>query len=89
MTTYDNTNRWILKRNERRAKDTSPEFVGTINIDGKEYWLSGWVKERQLGGKMFSGTVKPKEPITIGPDSPPSGGRLGSLKDQLDDEAPF
>ena len=89
MTNYDNTNRWILSRNDRRDKDTSPEFTGTINIEGKEYWLNGWVREKKDGsGKFFSGTAKPKEPMTLGPDPEPPA-RRGSMKDQLDDDLPF
>lgn len=88
MTQYDNTNKGILSRNDRREKDSQPEYNGTINVEGVEYWLSGWVKERKDGsGKFFSLSVKRKEPITIGPDDPPA--RRGSLKDQLDDEMPF
>ena len=41
MSEYDNTNRGILSRNERKEKDSHPDFVGSINVDGKDYWLSG------------------------------------------------
>jgi len=58
---YDNTNTGALFRNERKTKDTHPEYSGTINVEGKEYWLSAWVKESKAGQKFFSMTVKPKE----------------------------
>ena len=59
---YDKTNKGILSKNDRREKDTHPEYTGTINVDGKDYWLSAWVKERNDGsGKFFSLSVKPKE----------------------------
>ena len=61
MAEYDNTNRWKLGKNNKKRDDRSPEFTGSINIDGKEYWLNGWVREAR-GEKFFSGTVKPKEP---------------------------
>jgi hypothetical protein len=57
---YDNTNRGTLGKNERREKDSHPEYAGTLNVDGKDYWLSGWVKE-SAKGKFFSLSVKPKE----------------------------
>lgn len=44
-----------------RASDRHPEYTGSFNIDGKEYWLAGWVKESQGGTKYFSLAVKPKE----------------------------
>jgi len=62
---YDNTNTGILARNERKEKDTHPDLQGSINVDGKEYWLSAWSKRGKSGkleGKpFFSLSVKPKE----------------------------
>jgi len=48
-------------RNERRAKDTHPEYTGQCVIDGRSYWISAWIKEGQTG-KFFSLAFKPKEP---------------------------
>ena len=62
MSNFDPTNTGILSKNDRREKDTHPEYRGQINVDGVEYWLNAWVKERKDGtGKFFSLSVKPKE----------------------------
>jgi len=62
MSGYDNTNKGILSRNDNRTLDTHPEFKGSINIEGREFWLSGWIKERKDGsGRFFSLSVKPKD----------------------------
>ena len=62
MSDYDNTNQGILSRNDRKESDSHPDFKGQINVDGKEYWLSGYVKERKDGsGKFFSLRVKAKD----------------------------
>jgi hypothetical protein len=86
MADYDNTNRGILGRNDKRENDKQPEFTGNINIEGVDYWLNGWVKERKDGsGKFFSLSVKPKEQ---------RGGNFAAkpkknLSEQLDDNIPF
>lgn len=35
-----------LFNNQNRQSDRSPDMTGRINIDGTEYWLSGWWKGR-------------------------------------------
>ena len=37
MSGYDNTNKGILGRNDRKTLDTHPDFSGSINIEGREY----------------------------------------------------
>lgn len=63
---YDNTNSGMLSRNDRKEQDNHPDFKGTINVEGVEYWLSGWTKEGKPGSKMegkkyFSLAVKAKD----------------------------
>jgi hypothetical protein len=41
-----------MARNERRTTDKHPEFSGSINVEGVEYWLSAWVNEGKAGGKL-------------------------------------
>jgi hypothetical protein len=53
-------NSGTLGKNERREKDTHPEYTGKCVIDGKEHWISAWVKQGPAG-KFFSLAFKPKE----------------------------
>lgn len=91
---YDNTNSGIMYRNENRKTDKHPEFTGSINVDGVDYWLSGWVNEGKQGGKMegkkyFSIKLNPKEQRA--PAS--SGGgyqtRPSSFSDDFESDIPF
>ena len=81
---YDNTNSGMLARNDRKETDKHPDFKGSINVDGKEYWLSAWVREGKEGGKMegrkyFSLSVSPKDAETK---------PKAQSFDQLDDDIP-
>ena len=90
---YDNTNTGLLSRNDRKEKDTHPDYKGQINVDGVEYWLSGWVKERKDGtGKFFSLSVSPKNAPPAAPASKPAPARQAAPSsgfDDMDDDIPF
>jgi hypothetical protein len=62
---YDNTNRGLLAKNDRKQSENQPDYTGSININGVEYWLNGWLKTGQngrlAGQKFFSLSVKPKD----------------------------
>lgn len=54
---YDNTNSGFIGKNNKKETDKHPDITGSINIDGKEFWLSGWKNAKGYGLK-----AKPKEP---------------------------
>lgn len=60
MTEYDKTNRWTLNKNKDKREDRDRDYGGTVNIEGREYWLNGWIKQGP-NGTFISGTVKLKE----------------------------
>jgi hypothetical protein len=80
---YDNTNKGVLFRNDRKTQDSHPTHSGSINIDGKEFWLSAWVKDGNKG-KFFSLSVKPK-------DAAPQQAKAQAApqQDHFDDDIPF
>ena len=47
--TYDNNNRGALWKNENKKTDKHPNLRGSAEINGVEYWVSGWTSSE--GGK--------------------------------------
>lgn len=87
MTEYDNTNRGVLFKNQRKESDKHPDYTGNINVDGTEFWLSAWIKDGAKG-KFMSLSIKPKDeqPQAAKRDAISSG---RSLKADMDDDIPF
>lgn len=59
---FDRRNKGTIAKNTRKTSDTHPDLSGQINVDGVEYWLSGWLRSNSNdGSKFYSLAVKPKE----------------------------
>ena len=85
---YDNTNRGIISKNDRKEKDTHPDIKGEINVDGTDYWLSGWRKERNDGsGSFYSLSIKRKDAQRAIREQPAEKPVIGSA--EFPDEVPF
>ncbi len=50
-----------LFQNTEKKQDTHADYNGTINIEGKEYWINAWEKQTKSGNTYFSLSVKAKE----------------------------
>lgn len=70
-----------LFKNEKKEKPEHPNLSGSIRINGRDYWLSGWTKEGAKG-KWISLSAKPKEQR-----SAPSSKQ--SFAESLDDDINF
>ena len=53
-------NSGALFKNDNRKTDKHPEYTGSLNVDGTEYWINAWVKNGKKG-PFFSLAVKPKD----------------------------
>ena len=55
-------NSGVLFSNDKKDNERAPHYKGNITVEGKDYWLSAWVKEGK-SGKFMGLAVSPKEPI--------------------------
>lgn len=62
MTDFDDTNRGAIFRNDQKAKETERDYSGTLNVNGTDYWVSGWLNTSAKGTRYLSLSIKPKEP---------------------------
>ena len=42
MSNFDNDNRGAVWGNKKKITDKHPDLTGSMMVDGKDYWLSGW-----------------------------------------------
>jgi uncharacterized protein (DUF736 family) len=61
---FDPTNRGSLFKNEKKESDKHPDMNGTLNVNGKEYWISGWKKTSKAGTGYISISIRQKEDQT-------------------------
>ena len=54
---YDNTNTFVLFKNERKQTDKHPDYTGTIELEGgRKMRLAAWIMEGKKG-KFMSGRL--------------------------------
>jgi hypothetical protein len=78
---YDNTNTGALFNNaaDKREGKKDPDYKGTVNAAGVDYWVSGWINTSKAGAKYLSLKLTPKEEKPATAIRPP----------EFDDEIPF
>lgn len=80
-----------LFKNDRKEKETHPDYKGSININGVEHWLSGWIKRGAKGAFLSLSVGEPKQQRGGGQRHQSYGGDQGLPQHgrDLDDEIPF
>jgi hypothetical protein len=97
---YDNRLKGILSRNERqRPGKKDPDFQGSCEMeDGKQYWISGWIRDsgpqsKTPGKRFFSLSFTAKEaapPVQAHATStPPVATAQPAQKPNDDEDVPF
>jgi uncharacterized protein (DUF736 family) len=81
MSDYDDTNRGALFREKDKLSEKHPDYSGSLNVGGTEYYISGWLKESKAGQKFMSLSVKPK--------SEKRGAPAKAARQDADEDLPF
>jgi uncharacterized protein (DUF736 family) len=81
-----------LFQNKEKKSENFPDYSGSIRIDGRDLWISGWRKTSSNGTQFLSLAFKYKDGTADRPD------KAAEFKQeakrvfpdaQLDDEVPF
>jgi len=73
MSEYDNSNRGAIWANAKKVTEKHPDFTGSINVEGKEYWLSAWRGDgNNPKAPKLSFSVSPKEALPSASTPAPS-----------------
>jgi len=85
MTEYDRTNRGAIWKNRDKKEDKHPDFKGSLNVDGVDYWVSAWKRKEDEPNNRpaLSFSIKPKEE-----QAKPAETEKRKNED-MDDEIPF
>lgn len=92
---YDNTNRGALFKNEGdKKRERGPDYSGSLNVNGQEFFLDAWIKEAQSGRMFMSVSVKPKQQSNGPRNSAPPPRQAprrsqGTGFDDMDSDVPF
>ena len=86
---YDDTNRGSIWKNEKKETDKHPDFTGSLNVDGKDYWVSAWKRRDGASDRApaLSFTVKAKDGKPQSANAKPAPQK--AYKDDMNDEIPF
>ena len=88
---YDNRNTGALFKNVEKDEEHPnwPDYKGSLNVAGQEFWLSAWVKTGKEGSKMegkkfFSITIQLKEDrAAAAKHTAKQGGKFDDMKDDI------
>ena len=75
---YDNNLTGALFKNDKKETEKHPDYKGSCEINGTEYWVSSWLNESKNGRKYLSLKFNAKE-----------GQSTPAPVDDFDDGAPF
>ena len=83
MTDYDDNNRGQIWPNDKEGNEKRPDFTGSLNVEGVEYWVSGWKRKKGANPKApsLSFSIQKKDKVepkdypqdSVAPKTPDDG----------------
>ena len=67
-------NKFVLNEDNKRKSDRHPTHKGVIDVEGRLYWMSGYLNESQYG-MYFKGDIRPVNDEDLGRYFNEAGGR--------------
>ncbi len=89
MTDFDNTNSGALFKNDKEGNESRPDYKGSINVDGVDFWISSWLKTSKKGVKYMSLSVQPKEEVHAQGMQQAQQAIPADAQDKFNDDIPF
>ena len=89
---YDNTNRGSIWKNDRKEKETQPDFTGSLNVEGVEYFFDAWKRKQDANPKApaLTFSIKRKDKQPDQPSRQPShADKPATMDDFADENIPF
>lgn len=85
---FDESNRGAIWKNEKKETDKHPDFTGSINVDGHDYWLNGWRRPPDASAKApaMKFTVRRKDGKPQQQEQPRT---QQQKRAEIDDEIPY
>lgn len=85
---YDSNLTGVLFKNEKDGNEKRPDYKGSAEIEGVQYWVSAWIRDGAKG-KFMSMKYEAKEKQQATPARQQPSPQPAPDFDSLDDGIPF
>jgi hypothetical protein len=86
---YDNNFTGLLFTNANKKAENHSDRNGFCTIDGRQYWISGWLKKDRNGDPFLSLSFKAKTEEQVAKANNASAKTGAKIERPFDDEIPF
>ena len=91
---YDNTNKGSLFKNNKEGNEKRPDYKGSLNVGGVDYYVSSWIQTAKSSGeKYMSLKIEPKNkevaPSYQAQAAKPVAALQQFIETDVDDDIPF